>query len=216
KLFTLSPNMRIEKRARASSGAHVYEFTQLDFEVRDATSQQIRALVEDLLCGLMTNLGSSMKKELASLRARENLDIPSKPFKVFDREELETKYGESWERPFALELSEPAWVTNLPREFYDLEDGKWDNYDLFLPKHGEVLSGAKREWEYSKIMKKMERDKVRKENYSTLLQLAKENRLKPCAGAGIGIERLVSWLVGAKHVGEAQVFPKIPGLVYDL
>jgi len=216
KLFTLSPNIRIEKRARADSGAHVYEFTQLDFEVRDATSQEIRTLVEDLLCGLMTNLGSNMKKELLSLRAGGNLAVPSKPFRVFDGQELESKFGENWERPFALELSEPAWVTNLPREFYDLEDGKWDNYDLFLPKHGEVLSGARREWEYSKIVKKMEKDKVREENYSTLLQLAKGGRLKPCAGAGIGIERLVGWLVGAKHVGEVQVFPKIPGMVYDL
>jgi asparaginyl-tRNA synthetase len=216
KLFTLSPNMRVEKRARANSGAHVYEFTQLDFEVRGATSQEIRTLVEDLLCGLVTSLRRDMKEELISLRAGESLVVPSRPFKVFDREGIEGKYGESWEKPLALELSEPAWVTNLPREFYDLEDGKWDNYDLFLPRNGEVLSGARREWEYSKIIKKMEKDKVRKENYSTLLQLAKEGRLKPSAGAGIGIERLVGWLAGAKHVGEAQVFPKIPGVVYDL
>jgi len=48
------------------------------------------------------------------------------------------------------------------------------------------------------------------------LRLAQEGRLKPCAGAGIGVERLVSWLAGARHVGEAQVFPKMPGTVYDL
>jgi asparaginyl-tRNA synthetase len=62
----------------------------------------------------------------------------------------------------------------------------------------------------------MERDNVRKENYSLLLRLAEEGRLKPSAGAGIGIERLVSWITGAKHVGETQLFPKIPGIVYDL
>jgi len=35
----------------------------------------------------------------------------------------------------------------MPREFYDYENfetGKWNNYDLFLPSHGEVLSGSKR------------------------------------------------------------------------
>jgi asparaginyl-tRNA synthetase len=57
---------------------------------------------------------------------------------------------------------------------------------------------------------------VRKENYTLLLKLAKEGRLKPTAGAGIGIERLVSWIVGAKHVGETQLFPKVPGIVHDL
>jgi len=35
-------------------------------------------------------------------------------------------------------------------------------------------------------------------------------------GARIGVERLVSRLVGAKHIGEVQPFPKIPGVVYEL
>jgi asparaginyl-tRNA synthetase len=62
----------------------------------------------------------------------------------------------------------------------------------------------------------MERDNVRKENFTLLLKLAKEGKIRPSAGAGIGIERLVCWIVGSKHVGEVQLFPKIPGKVYDL
>jgi asparaginyl-tRNA synthetase len=62
----------------------------------------------------------------------------------------------------------------------------------------------------------MKRDGVREDNYRLLLKLAGEGRLKPSAGAGIGIERLVSWIAGAKHIGETQVFPKSPGLVYEL
>jgi len=54
------------------------------------------------------------------------------------------------------------------------------------------------------------------ENYELLLELAKDGRLKPSAGAGIGVERLVTWIVGTKHLGEIQPFPKIPGTVYDL
>jgi aspartyl/asparaginyl-tRNA synthetase len=30
------------------------------------------------------------------------------------------------------------------------------------------------------------------------------------------MERLVSWIVGAEHIGETQLFPKIPGVVCDL
>ncbi len=110
-------------------------------------------------------------------------------------------------------------MTNIPREFYDYEDfksGKWDNYDLFLPQFGEVLSGAKREWEYSKISKKIERDQVKKENYALVLKMAKEGRLKPTAGGGIGMERLVGWIAGVKHIGECQPFPRVPGIVNEL
>jgi len=219
KLFTLSPNVRVERGDRANSGIHAYEFTQLDFEVRDATSKSIRTLVEEVVCGLIGNVKKQMREELLYLGRYDSLKIPATPFRVYDRRELEKKYGRGWETKITLEADNPIWITNIPREFYDFEDfgkGKWDNYDLILPYYGEVLSGSRREWEYSKIVRKMERDGVGKGNYKVLLKLAKEQKLKPSAGAGIGVERLVSWVVGAKHIGETQLFPKIPGIVYDL
>jgi asparaginyl-tRNA synthetase len=219
RLFTLSPNVRIERRDRANSGIHAYEFTQFDFEVRNSTSANIRSLVEEILCGLINSLKKQMREELTHLGRYNSLNTLKIPFKIYDRRELEEKYGENWEAKIMLETEEPLWVTNIPREFYDFEDteeGKWDNYDLLLPKYGEVLSGSRREWEYDKIIKKMQRDGVRKENYNILLKLAREKKLRPSAGAGIGVERLVSWIVGAKHIGETQLFPKIPGIVYDL
>jgi asparaginyl-tRNA synthetase len=219
KLFILSPNIRIEKAERAKTGKHIYEFTQLDFEARDASSKEIMSLVEDALCGLVTSLKRDMKDELADLCMSDTLKVPRKPFKVYDRQELEAKYGADWETSLPTKTGDPVWVTNIPREFYDFEDfqtGKWDNYDLFLPQYGEVLSGAKREWEYKKILKKIERDKVNKDNYTLVLKLAKQGKLKPCAGAGIGMERLVAWVAGSKHVGETQPFPRVPGTVHDL
>jgi len=217
KLFTLSPNVRIEKKERANSGIHAYEFTQLDFEARDATSKDIRSLVEKLFCGLISSLNKNVTEELDRLE-RSSLKCPEAPFKAYDRKELEGKYGKDWETRITNEISDPVWVLNIPREFYDYEggNGEWDNYDLILPKYGEVLSGSRREYEYDKMIKKMDRDGVRKGNYEVLLNLAKEEKMKPSAGAGIGVERLVSWIVGAKHIGEVQPFPKVPGIVYDL
>jgi asparaginyl-tRNA synthetase len=219
KLFTISPNIRIEKAQRANSGIHAYEFTQLDFEMRDATSDDVRGFVERVLVGLLQHLRANVRDELKYLHRYNGLTVPETPFKVYDRRELEKSYGYTWEKWLSNEINHPVWITNIPREFYDFEDfesGTWDNYDLLLPKYGEVLSGGRREWEYEKIIRKMERDKVKKENYKILLQLAKEGRLKPSAGAGIGVERLVAWIVGARHVGETQPFPRIPGVVYDL
>jgi asparaginyl-tRNA synthetase len=197
KLFILSPNIRIEKAERAKTGRHIYEFTQLDFEAQGATSKDVFALVEEAIVTLVKDL----KRE------------------IYDRVELEAKYGKDWEAGITSEITEPVWVTNIPREFYDFEDfktGKWDNYDLFLPQFGEVLSGAKREYEYIKILTKIERDQVKKENYALILKMAKESRLKPTAGAGIGMERLVGWIAGVKHIAECQPFPRVPGNVNEL
>jgi asparaginyl-tRNA synthetase len=220
KLFILSPNIRIEKASRAETGKHIYEFTQLDFEARAATSKDVFVLVENAICTLVKDLKRDMKGELTTLCRCDSLKAPKAPFKIYDRVELEAKYGaDGWEAGISEEISEPVWVTNIPREFYDFEDfktGKWDNYDLFLPQFGEVLSGAKREFEYKKILKKIERDQVKKENYALVLKMAKESRLKPTAGGGIGMERLVGWIAGVKHVAECQPFPRVPGTVNEL
>jgi asparaginyl-tRNA synthetase len=219
KLFILSPNIRIEKAERAKTGRHIYEFTQLDFEIRDGTSKDVFSLVEDAICTLVKDLKKDMKTELTTLCRCDNLKAPKAPFKIYDRVDLEAKYGKDWEEGLTAEITDPVWVTNIPREFYDFEDfktGKWDNYDLFLPQFGEVLSGAKREHEYSKILAKIERDQVKKENYALVLKMAKEGRLKPTAGAGIGMERLVGWIAGVKHIAECQPFPRVPGTVNEL
>jgi asparaginyl-tRNA synthetase len=219
KLFILSPNIRIEKAERAHTGRHIYEFTQLDFELRDASSKKVMSLVEDVICNLVASLKHDMKEELDTLCRCDTLESPKKPFKVFDRQDLEATYGEDWEESISKENGDPVWVTNIPREFYDFEDfktGKWDNYDLFLPQYGEVLSGSKREWEYKKILRKLERDNINKGNYSLVLKLAKEGRLKPTAGGGIGMERLVGWISGVMHIAETQPFPRVPGTVHEL
>jgi asparaginyl-tRNA synthetase len=219
KLFILSPNVRIERSERAMTGMHAYEFHQFDFEVRNATSRYIRSFVERILKGLIDSLKVKMMDEPLYRARCDDLRVSKTPFRVYEKSELEKEYGKHWESRMPSEIDDPVWATDIPREFYDFEDferGKWDNYDLYLPKYGEVLSGARRDIEYDKITRKMERDGVRRENYELLLKLAREGRLKPSAGAGIGIERLVSWVVGAKHVGEIQVFPKIPGIVHEL
>jgi asparaginyl-tRNA synthetase len=219
RLFILSPNVRIEKSERAITGMHAYEFTQLDFEARGCTSTNIRNLVERVFCRLIETLKATMRNDLSYLRREGALKTPRTPFRVYDAAELKDDFGSQWEPRVLTQAEDPFWVTNIPREFYDFEDlatHRWDNYDLYLPGYGEVLSGARREFEHSKIAGKMKRDGVRKDSYRLLLTLAKEGRLRPSAGAGIGIERLVSWIAGAEHIGETQVFPKTPGVVYDL
>ncbi|MGC9133308.1 MAG: asparagine synthetase A [Nanopusillaceae archaeon] len=215
KIFILSPNIRIEKRERAYTGKHAYEFTQLDFEVAYGKREQIFGLVEDILVSTLEYLKREYKEEFEKLGIK--LRIPEKPFKVYKRKELEEKYGEDWEDKISRESIDPVWVTDLPREFYDFEDienKEWRNYDLILPDgYGEVLSGAEREYDYNKILYKMKRDGVNIENYKYLLELAREGKLIPSAGGGIGVERLLRWITKSDHIAQVQPFPRIPGYI---
>ena len=215
KFFIISPNIRIETRKRATSGWHLYEFTQLETEIAGAKMQDVFRVYEDLVKVAIT----AVEDDVSKLRETK-LRIPATPFKIHSRKDLEQKYGSDWEQLAPEKESEPFWLTDIPREFYDFQDeatGVWRNYDLFMPEgYGEVLSGAEREYEYSKIIKKIERDGVKKDDYAFLLDLAKKGKLKPCAGAGLGVERFIAYLCGVNHVADIQPFPRIPGMVPPL
>ncbi len=215
KFFIISPNIRIETRRRAQTGSHLYEFTQLETEISGGKMQDVFRIYEDLI-----KITVEAVRDAASELRDTQLSVPETPFRIHSRKGLEEKYGRDWERTAAEKTSEPFWITDIPREFYDYEDestGAWRNYDLFLPEgYGEVISGAEREYEYSKIVRKLERDGVKKDDYAFLLSLAKDGKLKPSAGAGLGLERFIAYLCGVRHVAEVQPFPRIPGIVPPL
>jgi len=215
KFFIISPNIRIETRKRAGTGRHLYEFTQLETEISGGKARDVFRVYE----GLIKAAVEAVRDDVSELRKAE-LRVPETPFDVTSRKDLEAKYGENWERLASEKASDPFWLTDIPREFYDYQDeatGAWLNYDLFLPEgYGEVISGAEREYQYEKIVRKLERDGVKKEDYEFLLGLAMEGKLKPSAGAGLGLERFVAYLCGVTHVAEVQPFPRVPGIVPPL
>ncbi len=218
RFFILSPNIRIENRERADTGWHLYEFTQLDIEIAKANMEDVFKVFEDLITSSIAAVKRKFQRELNILG--KNMKVPKTPFRVYKRRELEEKYGKDWEKAISEEATDPVWVTDLPREFYDYEDdatGEWRNFDLILSQgYGEAVSGAEREYEYARLLEKLERDSLKPEQYELLLSLAKDGRLKPSAGAGLGIERFVAYVCGVDHVAEVQPFPRIPGKVPEL
>ncbi len=206
RLFILSPNIRLEGRS-ADDGRHAYEFTQLDFEIAHASMDDVMSLIEGLISGLFKEARSwGLEREVPKVKA---------PFKRFTLEEIKTEFGSEDEASKAMD--EPFWVTDIEREFYDREDperpGHFRNYDLYLPEgYGEVSSGGEREWEYEVIVRKMREAGISLEAFRPYLEVAKAGLLRPSAGAGIGVERLVRYMVGAKHIAEVQPFPRIPGV----
>ena len=179
--------------------------------------KDILTLFEEIIVDSISFLKTNNSEDLELLE--RDLSTPDTPFKVYNRIELEDRYGDAWET-MASHENDPIWVTNIPREFYDFEEeqtGEWRNFDLFLPEgYGEAISGGEREYEYNKILKKIERAGLDKDNFNLILKLAKEEKLKPSAGAGLGIERFLRYICGTKHVADVQVFPRVPGIVTEL
>jgi len=216
KIFVFSPNVRLEKIDRKETGRHLFEFSQLDLEVKNASRKDIINLGEDLLISIIKKVKIKCKDEL-KLLGRE-LKTPKKPFKKIRYEEAYNKYGKDFEQIISKKHKEPVWIIDIPlnkREFYDKEDPKKPDVlldmDLIYPEgYGEALSGGERECEYNKIKQRILKKGQKLSQYNEYLSIAKDD-LPPSAGFGIGLERLTWFICGLKRIEEASLFPKIPG-----
>ncbi len=211
-IYIVSPNVRLERDEDAESGRHLLEFSQVDIELRDATLEDFMRFMEELYVHVVKYVKSECTPELERL-GRE-LTVPSE-FKVYKSGELEREYGPDYEKIVSRRESAPFWILGHKREFYDKEDkesGEHINYDFVYPEgFGEALSGGEREHEYKRILEKMEERGTKPEDFAPYLHAAQLGALVPSAGGGFGVERLVRFLCGKKHIREVVLFPKVPG-----
>jgi asparaginyl-tRNA synthetase len=212
RVYTVSPNVRLEHPERHSTRRHLFEFSQVDFEVAHGTMEDVFDIVEGLLESVTREVVVECAQELEVWE--RSLQVPSSYARHLSCDLLE-RYGEDWETSSSLDATDPFWVIDLKREFYDAEEprkpGSYRNYDLIYPEgYGEALSGGEREWQYDRIIERIQRDGLPIERFSSYLEVAKEGFV-PSAGGGLGVERLTRYLVGADHVGDVQSFRRVPG-----
>jgi len=216
KIFVFSPNIRLEPIDKSKTGRHLFEFTQLDLEVKNAKREEVIELCEEMLVELIKTIKEDCKEELKYLK--RTLKVPSIPFKKITYKESYEKYGEDFEAEISKRNTDPIWIIDIPimhREFYDKEHTDKPGYladmDLIYPEgYGEALSGGEREYKYERIKKRMKIKGKKYKEFTSYLEIAKKG-LPASAGFGIGIERLTRYICGLKKIEEATLFPKIPG-----
>lgn len=218
RIFSISPNVRIESAERRTTGKHLIEFVQLDLEMRGASREDAMSLGEDLL----THVIRKVKAECATALAyfQRELSLPEPPFERISYEQAVKTYGPDYEDALSANARGPAWLLDLPiehREFYDREaperPGVLIDMDLIYPEgFGEALSGGEREYQTERIVKRIERKGIDPKIYEIYLQFARKG-LPPSAGFGIGIERLTRYICGLRRIDETRLFAKLPGVL---
>jgi len=218
RIYSVSPNVRMEPPERAALGRYLAEFVQLDLEVRNSSRDGIIEIGEGLVVHVLTKVAQRCTAELERL-GRE-LVIPEVPFPRITFEQAEKRFGKGFDDRLSASLSQPAWVIDFPRavrEFYDREDPTRPeillDMDLLYPEgYGEALSGGEREHTLPRIVRRLEQDGIEKERFSQYLSLVEEG-IPASAGFGVGIERLTRFVCGLNSVEQARLFPKLPGKV---
>ncbi|MGB9911740.1 MAG: asparagine--tRNA ligase [Candidatus Kapaibacteriota bacterium] len=81
--------------------------------------------------------------------------------------------------------------------------------DMLAPERGgEIIGGSQREDDYEKLLERIKEENLPVDAFQWYLDLRKYGSV-PHSGFGLGIERTVKWITGAKHIREVIPFPRM-------
>ncbi len=229
KVYTIQPSFRAEK---SRTRRHLTEFWHIEAEVAFASHEDIMRVEEELVTYMISKLIERCRDELSLLKKR--IEPPKPPFpritydeaiNILKRKGLEVKWGEDFgdeaERELSKEFDQPFFVTAYPlttRSFYHKPDPANPKVtlssDLMAPGgYGEITSGGERISDYNMLLSRIKEQGLNPEDYRWYLDLRLYG-MPPHSGFGLGVERMLRWLLDLKHIRQASLFPRTPSRVY--
>jgi asparaginyl-tRNA synthetase len=229
KVFDFGPVFRAEK---SKTKRHLTEFWMMDAEMAFFDHDMSLEVQENLISHVAKKVLEVNQKELEILERDPNvLESIKAPFNrltyadaikrlqekgsdIKDGEDLgnddETLIMEGYDKPLFIE----KWPANV-KAFYMKREGDLALCDdMIAPEgHGEVIGGSQREDDYDTILARVKADMLPEEAFKWYLDLRQYGSV-PHSGFGVGLERLVGWMCGVKHVRETIPFPRMINRIY--
>ena len=225
KVYCVAPSFRAEK---SRTIRHLTEYWHVEAEQAFATMEDMMSLEEDLVSHVCKKVAEKCKKELKALKVNpQRLAKTEPPFARITYDEaieklqkagFKIKWGEDFgfneEKALAKGFGGPLFVYAYPKEikaFYCKtyrENPKLAmSVDLIVPRIGELTTGGARVDDEKELIKRIEELGLRKEDYDWYIDLRRYGTV-PHAGFGLGIERLLAWMLSLENVMETIPFPR--------
>ena len=234
-VWTIGPSFRAEK---SRTLRHLAEYLHLEAEAPWITMNDLFSIQEKLLIHLIKHVTNERNQELIFLnRDILTLNQMTEPFDklsysqaidILCSNDIKIQDGEvtrkiEWgddlnidsEKLLTKDSSNPVFVYGYPlqvKPFYVKEDPERQGIaltaDLLLPDgFGEVSSGGMREENITLLKSRIKKEGLNMDSYSWYLDLRKYGSV-PHGGFGIGIERLVRWIINLEDIKECVLFPR--------
>ncbi len=238
KTYDFGPVFRAEK---SKTRKHLIEFWMMDAELPFTDLDGLMDFEEKMIKYIMNSCLKNCKSELETLERDvsvlqkyvdsdfirmthpDTIDLLNKKFS------LKLSYMDDIGAPEEAKLSElfdlPVFVSMWPAEikaFYMTKEEKVGKdkiervraVDLIAAEgYGEITGGSEREFDYNTLLDIMKEHGYNYEDYKWYLDLRKYGSI-PHSGFGIGVERFVRWICGARHIRETILFPRMLGRMH--
>ncbi|WP_028458221.1 asparagine--tRNA ligase [Chloroflexus sp. Y-396-1] len=232
RVYCFGPTFRAEK---SKTRRHLTEFWMIEPEVAFADHEDNMRLQEQFVSAIIARVLERRRDDLQTLeRDTTLLERVAPPFPriTYDQAieliaahqgEVEgadpLPWGEDFGAPhetlIASKFDRPVFVERFPsavKAFYMQPDPNRPEValcaDLLAPEgYGEIIGGSQRIHDPVLLEQRIREHGLRIEDYEWYLDLRRYGTV-PHSGFGMGIERVVAWITGTRHIRETIPFPR--------
>ncbi|MCL4383432.1 MAG: asparagine--tRNA ligase [Candidatus Marsarchaeota archaeon] len=227
RVYSFAPSYRAEK---SRTTKHLAEYWHLEPEIAYFNNKQNMELQENLVSYIIQEFVKNNEDLLIFFNLDKNYLLNIKPpFKRISYEQAienlnnkgaDKKWGDDLgvedEKLLTDDEQKPIFVYNWPKEikaFYmpiNPDDPRTVLCsDLQAPKgFGEIIGGSERIWNANELIERMKEKNLDLNKYSWYIDLRKYGSV-PHAGFGMGIERVIKWILNLDHIRDAIPFPRL-------
>jgi asparaginyl-tRNA synthetase len=225
KVYCVAPSFRAEK---SRTIRHLAEYWHVEAEQAFATMDDLMRLEENLVSYVCQKVAKQCEKELNKLKVDAKKLAEVKPpfgritydeaIESLHKKDFKIKWGEDFgfdeERALAKEFGKPVFVYAYPKEIkafyckmYKENPKLVMSVDLIVPKIGELATGGSRIDDKEELIERLGEFGLKEEEYDWYIDLRKYGTT-PHVGFGLGVERLLAWMLDLENVIDTIPFPR--------
>ena len=225
KVYCIAPSFRAEK---SRTIRHLTEYWHIEGEWPFADMQDLMRFEEELLEYICQQTSEKCKSELQELGIDSSkLTMTKAPFPritytealdILNKKGSKLRFGEDLgydeEKMLADEFGKPFFVYDYPTAIKAFYCKTYRDHpeiamsvDMLVPRIGEISTGGAREDDKQILINRIEEMRLKKEDYEWYLDLRRYGTV-PHTGFGLGLERVLAWMLDLDNIIDAIPFPR--------
>ncbi len=225
KVYTCAPSFRAEK---SRTIRHLCEYWHVEPEWAFADMNDVIRVEEELISFICGKVLESNKRMLSELQVdTEKLEEIKPPFpritytqsiERLQNKGFDLKWGEDLgfdeEKALADDFGRPFFIFDYPRKIKAFYCKTYRNdpeiamsVDLLVPRVGELTTGGAREDSKEELIKRIKESGLRLKDYEWYIDMRRFGSV-PHVGFGLGVERLLMWVLDLDNIIDAIPFPR--------